>query len=163
MIVFKWDDNKNKIIVPKHGVSFKEALTVFYDDNALLINDETHSAEEDRFILVGLSAQGRIIVVCHAYYEEKEIIRIISSREATKNETLQYLRKKESMKKEYDFSGGKKNPYVNKLKKQITINLNEEVLTYFKAMSDETGIPYQSLINLYLLDCVNNKKTLRFE
>jgi predicted DNA binding CopG/RHH family protein len=67
------------------------------------------------------------------------------------------------MKKEYDFSGGKKNPYANKLKKQITINLNEEVLTYFKAMSDETGIPYQSLINLYLLDCVNNKKTLRFE
>lgn len=67
------------------------------------------------------------------------------------------------MKKEYDFSGGKKNPYASKLKKQITINLNEEVLTYFKAMSDETGIPYQSLINLYLLDCVNNKKTLRFE
>ena len=66
------------------------------------------------------------------------------------------------MKKEYDFSGGKKNPYANKLKKQITINLNEEVLTYFKAMSDETGIPYQSLINLYLLDCVNNKKSLRF-
>ncbi len=94
MIVFKWDDNKNKINVQKHGVSFKEALTVFYDDDAVLINDETHSAEEDRFILVGLSVQGRIIVVCHAYYEEKEIIRIISSREATKNETLQYLRKK---------------------------------------------------------------------
>ena len=67
------------------------------------------------------------------------------------------------MKKEYDFSQAKKNPYANKLKKQITINLSEEVLTYFKAMSDETGVPYQSLINLYLLDCVNNKKTLRFE
>ena len=67
------------------------------------------------------------------------------------------------MKKEYDFSEAKKNPYANKLKKQITINLSEEVLTYFKAMSDETGVPYQSLINLYLLDCVNNKKTLRFE
>ena len=67
------------------------------------------------------------------------------------------------MKKEYDFSKGKKNPYASKLKKQITINLNEEVLTYFKAMSDETGIPYQSLINLYLLDCVNRKKTLKFE
>ena len=67
------------------------------------------------------------------------------------------------MKKEYNFSEAKKNPYANKLKKQITINLSEEVLTYFKAMSDETGVPYQSLINLYLLDCVNNKKTLRFE
>ena len=67
------------------------------------------------------------------------------------------------MKKQYDFSKGKKNPYTNKLKKQITTNLNEEVLTYFKAMSDETGIPYQSLISLYLLDCVNSKKTLKFE
>ena len=94
MITFKWDDNKNIINVQKHGVSFKEALTVFYDDYALLINDDAHSDEEDRFVLVGFSHQGRILVVCHAYYEEKEIIRIISSREATKKETLQYLRKK---------------------------------------------------------------------
>ena len=68
-----------------------------------------------------------------------------------------------NMKKEYDFTNAKKNPYANKLKKQITINLNEEVLVYFKNMSEETGIPYQSLINLYLLDCVNNKKTIKFE
>ena len=67
------------------------------------------------------------------------------------------------MKKEYDFSNAKKNPYPSKLKKQITININEEVLAYFKDMSNRTGIPYQSLINLYLLDCVNNKKTLKFE
>ena len=67
------------------------------------------------------------------------------------------------MKKEYNFTNAKKNPYANKLKKQITINLNEEVLVYFKNMSEETGIPYQSLINLYLLDCVNNKKTIKFE
>ena len=67
------------------------------------------------------------------------------------------------MKTEYDFTNTKKNPYTNKMKKQITINLNEEVLVYFKNMSEETGIPYQSLINLYLLDCVNNKKTLKFE
>ena len=67
------------------------------------------------------------------------------------------------MKKEYNFTNAKKNPYTNKLKKQITINLNEEVLVYFKNMSEETCIPYQSLINLYLLDCVNNKKTIKFE
>ena len=67
------------------------------------------------------------------------------------------------MKKEYSFANAKKNPYTGKLKKQITINLNEEVLVYFKNMSEETGIPYQSLINLYLLDCVNNKKTIKFE
>ena len=66
------------------------------------------------------------------------------------------------MKKEYDFTNAKKNPYSGKAKKQITINLNEEVLVYFKNMSEETGIPYQSLINLYLLDCVNNKRTLKF-
>ena len=94
MIVFKWDENKNSINVQKHGVLFKEALTVFYDENAILINDEAHSESEDRFILIGLSNHGRILVVCHAYYEEKEIIRIISSRESTKKETLQYLRKK---------------------------------------------------------------------
>lgn len=67
-----------------------------------------------------------------------------------------------NMKKEYDFTNAKKNPYTAKTKKQITINLNEEVLAYFKNMSEETGIPYQILINLYLLDCVNNKRTLKF-
>lgn len=68
-----------------------------------------------------------------------------------------------NMKKEYDFTNAKKNPYTAKTKKQITINLNEEVLVYFKNMSEETGIPYQVLINLYLLDCVNNKRTLKFQ
>ena len=67
------------------------------------------------------------------------------------------------MKKEYDFSNGTKNPYTKKLKKQITININEDVLEYFKTMSKETGIPYQMLINLYLLDCKNNKRKIQFE
>ena len=67
------------------------------------------------------------------------------------------------MKKEYDFSTAQKNPYASKIKKQITININEDVLEYFKNMSERTGIPYQNLINLYLLDCVNNKKTLKFD
>lgn len=67
------------------------------------------------------------------------------------------------MKKEYDFSKATKNPYINKLKKQITIKLNEEVLDYFKKLAEETGIPYQNLINLYLLDCVKNKRTIKFD
>ena len=67
------------------------------------------------------------------------------------------------MKKEYDFSKAEKNPYISKLKRQITIKLNEEVLAYFKEMSNKTGIPYQNLINLYLQDCVNNKRTIKFE
>ena len=64
------------------------------------------------------------------------------------------------MKSEYDFSKGNKNPYAKSLKKQITINISEEVLEYFKEMSEKTSIPYQSLINFYLLDCVKNKKKI---
>ena len=64
------------------------------------------------------------------------------------------------MEKEYDFSKGRKNPYSKLLKKQITINISEEVLNYFKKWSEETSIPYQTLINFYLLDCVKNKKSI---
>lgn len=64
------------------------------------------------------------------------------------------------MKSEYDFSKGNKNPYAKMLKRQITINISEEVLEYFKEMSEKTSIPYQSLINFYLLDCVKNKKKI---
>ena len=67
------------------------------------------------------------------------------------------------MKKEYDFSNGRKNPYAKKLKQQITINLYPEVLDYFKKMSEESGIPYQVLINLYLVDCVKNKRKIDLE
>lgn len=65
------------------------------------------------------------------------------------------------MKKEYDFSNGIKNPYASKLKSQITIRLDDTVLDYFKTMSEETGMPYQNIINYYLLDCVNEKKQLK--
>ena len=64
------------------------------------------------------------------------------------------------MKDHYDFSNGTKNPYSKMLKKQITINISEEVLEYFKQLSEETSIPYQVLINFYLLDCVKSKKKL---
>ena len=64
------------------------------------------------------------------------------------------------MKSEDDFSKGNKNPYAKMLKRQITINISEEVLEYFKEMSEKTSIPYQSLINFYLLDCVKNKKKI---
>ena len=62
------------------------------------------------------------------------------------------------MKKEYDFSKSKKNPYAKHLKKQITIRLGVDVLDYFKQLADETGIPYQKLIDLYLRDCVLEHK-----
>ena len=64
------------------------------------------------------------------------------------------------MRKEYDFSAAKKNPYAAQLKKQITIRLDEESITYFKAISEDVGIPYQSLINLYLRDCAASHRKL---
>jgi len=64
------------------------------------------------------------------------------------------------MRKEYDFSAARKNPYASQLKKQITIRLDEESITYFKSISEEVGIPYQSLINLYLRDCAASHRKL---
>lgn len=62
------------------------------------------------------------------------------------------------MKAEYDFSNAKKNPYAKKLKKQITINIDVDTIDYFKKQSDDSGIPYQTLINLYLADCAMKGK-----
>ena len=69
------------------------------------------------------------------------------------------------MKKEYDFSNARKNPYASQLKKQITIRLDEDSISYFKDISEQVGIPYQSLINLYLRDCAasNRKLNLRWK
>ncbi len=64
------------------------------------------------------------------------------------------------MRKEYDFAAGKKNPYASQLKKQITIRLDEESINYFKSISEQVGIPYQSLINLYLRDCATSHRKL---
>jgi uncharacterized protein (DUF4415 family) len=67
------------------------------------------------------------------------------------------------MRKEYDFSAAKKNPYASLLKKQITIRLDEESIGYFKTISEEVGIPYQSLINLYLRDCAAMHRKLNLK
>jgi predicted DNA binding CopG/RHH family protein len=67
------------------------------------------------------------------------------------------------MREEYDFSQSVPNPYVKKLKKQVTIRLEEEIVDYFKSLSEETEIPYQTLINLYLKDCVKVQRKLSLE
>ena len=64
------------------------------------------------------------------------------------------------MRDDYDFSNGIKNPYADKLKKQITIRLDDEVVNYFKNMAEETGMSYQNIINYYLKDCVKEKRHL---
>jgi len=92
-IRFEWDRAKNSINKRKHGVSFEEAETVFSDEHALLINDPEHSGEEERFILLGLSAALRTVVVCHCYREKDEVIRIISARKADRSERNHYNRR----------------------------------------------------------------------
>ncbi|MBP3380941.1 MAG: BrnA antitoxin family protein [Ruminococcus sp.] len=64
------------------------------------------------------------------------------------------------MREEYDFSKARKNPYAKKLKQQITINIDTEVIDFFKQMSSTSGIPYQTLINLYLSDCANQNRKI---
>ena len=68
-----------------------------------------------------------------------------------------------AMRKNYDFSNSVPNPYTQKLKKQITIRLDEDTIAYFKGMAEEKGIPYQSLINLYLRDCAQSHRDLRLQ
>ncbi len=67
------------------------------------------------------------------------------------------------MRKSYDFSKGEKNPYANRLKKQVTIRLDEGTISYFKDLAEEIGIPYQTLINLYLRDCAATSRRLAIE
>jgi len=89
---FEWDENKAKSNLAKHGVSFEEAKTVFYDDAALVISDPDNSDDEDRFVILGFSAHARILVVCHCYRDNEGVIRIISARKATRNESSHYKR-----------------------------------------------------------------------
>ena len=89
---FEWDERKNARNKRKHGVSFEEAQTVFYDDRALLMEDPEEE-EEDRFVLLGLSFALRTLVVCHCYREQDQVIRIISARRAHREERADYARR----------------------------------------------------------------------
>ncbi|MBN1662242.1 MAG: BrnT family toxin [Deltaproteobacteria bacterium] len=89
---FEWDSAKAKENFRNHSVSFEEAQTVFYDDFATEFYDDTHSEWEDRFLLLGLSSQLRLVMVCHCYREGESVIRIISARKATANEAKFYRR-----------------------------------------------------------------------
>ena len=90
-IKFEWDQSKNLSNTHKHGVSFEEAKSVFYDDFARVIHDPDHSLSEDRFIILGMSKHLNILTVVHCYLLNDETIRIVSARKATKSEKNQYL------------------------------------------------------------------------
>ncbi|MDG6448429.1 BrnT family toxin [Glaesserella parasuis] len=87
---FEWDKKKAEINEKKHGITFDEAITVFYDDHTILIADPDHSFYEERFLLLGRSERSNILVVVHC--ERDNNLRIISERKATKQETIQYGR-----------------------------------------------------------------------
>lgn len=87
---FEWDENKNNTNKRKHKVSFEEAMTVFKDVEALVIDDPDHSEEEERFIILGFSSKANLLVVCHCYRMDDTVIRIISARKATTRESKQY-------------------------------------------------------------------------
>jgi uncharacterized protein len=89
-IRFDWHGAKAETNRRKHGVSFEEAQSVFFDENAKLIADPEHSLKEDRFVLLGISGRLRVLVVVHAYRMSGGVIRIISARKATKHEQRQY-------------------------------------------------------------------------
>jgi len=92
MIGFVWDTRKNAMNRKKHGISFEEAQDVFYDENAIRYFDPDHSEDEDRFLMLGMSARLRLLVVSHFYMENDSTIRIISARKATKREETAYWR-----------------------------------------------------------------------
>jgi uncharacterized protein len=87
---FDWDPDKAHRNQRKHGVTFVEGMSIFYDDNGILIHDPDHSNEEDRFILIGMSTQLRLLVVSHTYRAEDRVIRLISARKANSAERRQY-------------------------------------------------------------------------
>ena len=91
---FTWDESKARQNKQKHGVGFEEAQSVFEDREALRIYDPDHSEDEDRFLPLGMSSFLRLLVVCHCYRENDELIRIISARKATKKESSTYERRK---------------------------------------------------------------------
>ena len=93
MIAFDWDPLKAAANLRKHRVSFEEAKSVFYDEFAVQFFDEDHSTDEERFILLGMSAGAKLLLVCHCEREQEAVVRIISARKATKRESAFYQEK----------------------------------------------------------------------
>ena len=91
-IYFDWSEAKNQANVRKHGVSFEEAKSVFFDEFALLLADPDHSEDEDRFVLLGLSVKLKLLLVCHCFEADDGLIRVISCRKANRKEMSLYRR-----------------------------------------------------------------------
>ncbi len=90
MIKFEWDVAKAAANIKKHGISFEEAQSIFYDEFAVQFFDDEHSSDEERFLLLGMSTGARLLLVCHCERDAGHTIRIISARKATKRESAFY-------------------------------------------------------------------------
>ncbi len=90
MIKFDWDPAKAASNVRKHGVSFEDAQSVFYDEFAVQFYDEPHSSDEQRFLMLGMSSGAQLLLVCHCERDGGGVVRIISARKATKQESSFY-------------------------------------------------------------------------
>ena len=90
MIKFEWDESKAVANLKKHQISFEDAKSVFFDDFGVQFFDEAHSFDEDRFLMLGRSAEAKLLIVCHCEREHGAVIRIISARKATKRESAFY-------------------------------------------------------------------------
>ncbi len=90
MIKFEWDESKAAANLKKHQVSFEEARSIFFDDFGVQFFDEDHSSAEERFLMLGMSSEAKLLIVCHCERERGAVIRIISARKATKRESAFY-------------------------------------------------------------------------
>ena len=160
LLSVRWGPNKNATNIEKHGIAFEGASTVFDDVFVRVISDPDHSDNEDRFIILGVSVKANVLIVCHrlrqsghqseSYPHEKQ--------QRRKNRRIGGI----DMRAEYDFENSQINPYKKAPREKITIQLNVDVIDYFKAESVRTGIPYQNIINFYLTDCAREGKHLTF-
>jgi len=157
-LTFTWDATKAKANLKKHGVSFPEAQSVFLDEHARLLDDPDHSAHEKRFVLLGLSVSlpdvGRRACLPRSSGDDSDHL----SPKGHGRRTDRVWSRRTVMRKEYDFNNARANPYANRLKRAVTIRLDEPTIDYFKALASETGVGYQTLINSYLRDCAASKR-----
>lgn len=116
------------------------------------------STNEERFVILGLSTIARLLSFVIVFDKRKVLLESFPLEKQRKENQSNIM--VVTMKKEYDFSKGKKNSYITSQKKQVTIRLDAETINYFKHLSEDNGIPYQTLINLYLRDCAQKHKKL---
>jgi uncharacterized DUF497 family protein len=90
MIKFEWDESKAAANLKKHQISFEEAKSIFFDEFGVQFFDEDHSSDEERFLMLGMSSEAKLLIVCHCERERGAVIRIISARKATKRESAFY-------------------------------------------------------------------------